>query len=321
MTTAGGATGRAMAPAGASRAGARRSTCATAGRPLRRARRAPGGGQRERADRAGARRLRRRRPGRRRRGCSIDLDGHASATGGNARRQRRGRDLDCGRRAPAAAVRPRRCRCGGAAGASGGRFACPLPEIQIFGGGAHAARRVDVQDFMVVCPAAPSFAEALDWTAEVYRAAGALLAERGGSPAWPTRAGWWPAFDRNEEALEAALASRRSSAAGFAPGDDVGDLAGRRRLRARRRRPLPPRRSTAPARHAAAWSSMLVGWIGRYPIRLGRGSARRGRPCRPGERSPPRSARRSRSSATTTWSRDAERVGGGRRERWVDTRC
>src|SRR5204863_5444854 len=26
----------------------------------------------------------------------------------------------------------------------------PLPEIQIFGGGAHAGRRVDVQDFMVV---------------------------------------------------------------------------------------------------------------------------------------------------------------------------
>ena len=30
----------------------------------------------------------------------------------------------------------------------------PLPQIQIFGGGAHAGRRVDVQDFLVVCPAA-----------------------------------------------------------------------------------------------------------------------------------------------------------------------
>jgi enolase len=45
----------------------------------------------------------------------------------------------------------------------------PLPQIQIFGGGAHAGRRVDIQDFMVVCPAARSFAEALEWTAEVYR--------------------------------------------------------------------------------------------------------------------------------------------------------
>ncbi|WP_461515731.1 phosphopyruvate hydratase family protein [Rhizobium leguminosarum] len=51
----------------------------------------------------------------------------------------------------------------------------PLPEIQIFGGGAHAARRVDVQDFMVMCPAASTFAEALEWTAEVYRAAGDII--------------------------------------------------------------------------------------------------------------------------------------------------
>ena len=28
----------------------------------------------------------------------------------------------------------------------------PLPQIQIFGGGAHAGRRVDIQDFLVVCP-------------------------------------------------------------------------------------------------------------------------------------------------------------------------
>lgn len=34
----------------------------------------------------------------------------------------------------------------------------PLPEIQIFGGGAHAGRRVDVQDFMVMVPGARDFA-------------------------------------------------------------------------------------------------------------------------------------------------------------------
>ncbi|MCB1993341.1 MAG: phosphopyruvate hydratase, partial [Geminicoccaceae bacterium] len=33
-----------------------------------------------------------------------------------------------------------------------GPVTLPLPEIQIFGGGAHAARRVDIQDFMIVCP-------------------------------------------------------------------------------------------------------------------------------------------------------------------------
>ena len=64
----------------------------------------------------------------------------------------------------------------------------PVPEIQIFGGGAHAARRVDVQDFMVVCLSARTFAEALDNTAEVYRAAGSLMKRRGSSRALPTKA-------------------------------------------------------------------------------------------------------------------------------------
>jgi len=36
--------------------------------------------------------------------------------------------------------------------AQGRTVRIPLPEIQIFGGGAHAGRRVDIQDFLVVCP-------------------------------------------------------------------------------------------------------------------------------------------------------------------------
>jgi enolase len=95
----------------------------------------------------------------------------------------------------------------------------PLPEIQIFGGGAHAARRVDVQDFMVVCPRAASFAEALDITAQVYAAAGTLLAERGLLQGVADEGGYWPAFSSNEEALDMLL--RAIERAGFAPGADV----------------------------------------------------------------------------------------------------
>ncbi len=58
----------------------------------------------------------------------------------------------------------------------------PMPEIQILGGGAHTAGRLDVQDFLIVCPGAESFAQALDWTAEVYRTAGRILAARGLKP-------------------------------------------------------------------------------------------------------------------------------------------
>src|SRR5580704_8507512 len=55
----------------------------------------------------------------------------------------------------------------------------PLPEIQIFGGGAHAGRRIDIQDLMVMVPAADSVREALEITGDVYRAAGELMNEAG----------------------------------------------------------------------------------------------------------------------------------------------
>jgi enolase len=95
----------------------------------------------------------------------------------------------------------------------------PMPQIQIFGGGAHAGRRVDVQDFMVVCPGANSFAQALEWTAEVYRHAGLLMAQRSSLFGVADEGGWWPDFSSNEQALEMlVLAIER---AGFIPGDQV----------------------------------------------------------------------------------------------------
>ena len=95
----------------------------------------------------------------------------------------------------------------------------PLPQIQIFGGGAHAGRRVDIQDFLVVCPAATSFAQALDWTAEVYRAAGDLMAEAGSRAGVADEGGWWPSFATNEQALEMLV--RAIERAGLKPGAQV----------------------------------------------------------------------------------------------------
>ena len=95
----------------------------------------------------------------------------------------------------------------------------PLPEIQIFGGGAHAARRVDIQDFMIVAPDAASFTEALDWTAEVYRAAGALMKATNRLQGVADEGGYWPAFRSNEEALDALV--QAIEAAGFSPGKEV----------------------------------------------------------------------------------------------------
>tara|TARA_R100000005_G_scaffold96389_1_gene82853 strand:- start:660 stop:1973 length:1314 start_codon:yes stop_codon:yes gene_type:complete len=104
--------------------------------------------------------------------------------------------------------------------AQGRDIRMPLPEIQIFGGGAHAARRVDIQDFMIMCPGATSFAEALDWTAEVYIAAGALMKERGILQGVADEGGYWPAFGSNEEVLETLVTAIER--AGFKAGEQIG---------------------------------------------------------------------------------------------------
>lgn len=103
--------------------------------------------------------------------------------------------------------------------AQGRKVRIPLPEIQIFGGGAHAARRVDIQDFMVMCPGASSFAQALEWTAEVYLAAGHIMKRAGKLQGVADEGGYWPAFRSNEEALDTLVASILK--AGFKGGDDV----------------------------------------------------------------------------------------------------
>lgn len=103
--------------------------------------------------------------------------------------------------------------------AGAGRVRIPLPEIQIFGGGAHAARRVDVQDFMVMCPSAGSFSEALEWTAEVYHAAGSLMKKAGKLQGVADEGGYWPAFANNEEALDTLV--RAIETAGLKPGRQV----------------------------------------------------------------------------------------------------
>jgi len=95
----------------------------------------------------------------------------------------------------------------------------PLPEIQIFGGGAHAAARIDLQDVMVMPLGATSFAEALEWTAEVYRAAGSRLAAQGKLQGVADEGGYWPAVDSNEEVLAETVAA--IEAAGFKPGRDL----------------------------------------------------------------------------------------------------
>lgn len=139
----------------------------------------------------------------------------------------------------------------------------PLPEIQIFGGGAHAGRRVDVQDFMVIATGADDYEQALAWTADVYRSAGAIMSERGLLQGVADEGGYWPAFDTNEEAAETLLLAIEK--AGRRPGEDVAisldvaasefGKAGKYRL-AREDRELD----------SAELAALLLDWVNRYAI-------------------------------------------------------
>ena len=139
----------------------------------------------------------------------------------------------------------------------------PLPEIQIFGGGAHAGSRVDVQDYMVTAVGAETFAQALEWTADVYRAADVLMKETGRAQGVADEGGLWPNFDDNEQPLDMLV--RAIEAAGLQPGRDMAislDIAasqfgakGSYRL-AREDRTLD----------SDGLSGMLVDWVERYPI-------------------------------------------------------
>jgi enolase 1/2/3 len=140
----------------------------------------------------------------------------------------------------------------------------PLPEIQIFGGGAHAGRRIDVQDFMIMAPKAGSFAQALEWTAEVYRAAGMMLREKGRLQGVADEGGYWPAFDSNEAAIEALV--RAIERAGFTPGDEIAislDIAASDLYRAGRYHLALEERVL----DSDAMAAMLMAWLDRYPIR------------------------------------------------------
>ncbi|MDZ4375822.1 MAG: phosphopyruvate hydratase [Phenylobacterium sp.] len=103
--------------------------------------------------------------------------------------------------------------------AAGTKVRIPLPEVQIFGGGAHAGRRTDVQDFMVMCPRAETVREAFEITADVYRAAGALMEESGRLAGVADEGGWWPLFDSNEEVLDTLVQAIDRS--GWRAGHDV----------------------------------------------------------------------------------------------------
>jgi enolase len=95
----------------------------------------------------------------------------------------------------------------------------PVPMMNILNGGAHADSNVDFQEFMAVPVGAETFAEALQWGAEVFHTLKAVLKKRGYNTAVGDEGGFAPSLKANVEAIELILEAIKQ--AGFREGTDV----------------------------------------------------------------------------------------------------
>jgi enolase len=97
----------------------------------------------------------------------------------------------------------------------------PVPMMNILNGGAHTGwQSTDAQEFMVMPLGAPSFAEGLRWSAEIYHALKSVLKERGYTALVGDEGGYAPALKANNEAVEVILTAIEK--AGYKAGEQIG---------------------------------------------------------------------------------------------------
>lgn len=95
----------------------------------------------------------------------------------------------------------------------------PVPMLNVLNGGKHADQSTDFQEFMIMPLGAPTFADGLRWSAEIYHTLGALLKERGQATNVGDEGGFAPRLESNDAAPE--LLVRAIEIAGYRPGEDV----------------------------------------------------------------------------------------------------
>jgi enolase len=95
----------------------------------------------------------------------------------------------------------------------------PVPMMNILNGGKHAADSTDMQEFMILPVAAPSFNEAVRWCAECYAALKGVLKKRGYNTSIGDEGGFAPSLKSNGEAFEVILEA--ITKAGYKPGEQI----------------------------------------------------------------------------------------------------
>ena len=103
----------------------------------------------------------------------------------------------------------------------GGANACllPVPCMNVLNGGKHADNTVDFQEFMIAPHNAPSFAEAIRKGMETFHALKQVLRAKSYSTAVGDEGGFAPDLKSNDEAVELILEAITN--AGYKPGADI----------------------------------------------------------------------------------------------------
>lgn len=94
----------------------------------------------------------------------------------------------------------------------------PVPMMNVINGGKHADNSINLQEFMIMPAGAPTFREALRWSAEVFHTLKSLLKKEGYATAVGDEGGFAPNLGNDEEALQWLV--RAITEAGYKPGDD-----------------------------------------------------------------------------------------------------
>ena len=100
-----------------------------------------------------------------------------------------------------------------------GAAVLPVPLLNVLNGGAHAQTSVDFQEFMIAPLGLPTFADALRAGSECFHALRVVLRERGHDTGQGDEGGFAPSLRHNEEAVEVLLEA--IARAGYEPGVDV----------------------------------------------------------------------------------------------------
>jgi len=144
-----------------------------------------------------------------------------------------------------------------------GKFAMPVPMMNIINGGAHADNNVDIQEFMILPVGAPTFSEALRYGTEVFHSLRNVLKAKGLNTAVGDEGGFAPDLSSNEEAVEVIVEAIEQ--AGYKLGEEIYlglDVASSEFYRDGKYHLESENKSLT----SAEFADYLAAWVDKYPI-------------------------------------------------------